>query len=82
MNKQAALFYIPRKIWKMCEGGLMASFGNIEYACLRFIIGDEDRHGCQEDCHPERRLGDGERRIHEGGYSKEIFSLLQEYFAS
>lgn len=24
---QAALFYIPRKIWKTCEGGLMASFG-------------------------------------------------------
>ena len=26
-NTQAALFYIPRKIWKTCEGGLMASFG-------------------------------------------------------
>ena len=26
---QAALFYIPRKIWKTCEGGLMASFGKI-----------------------------------------------------
>ena len=24
---QAALFYIPRKIWKSCEGGLIASFG-------------------------------------------------------
>ena len=24
---QAALFYVPRKIWKTCEGGLMASFG-------------------------------------------------------
>jgi len=24
---QAALFYIPRKIWKTCEGGLIASFG-------------------------------------------------------
>jgi len=24
---QAALFYIPRKIWKSCEGGLMAAFG-------------------------------------------------------
>ena len=26
---QAALFYIPRKIWKTCEGGLIASFGKI-----------------------------------------------------
>ena len=26
---QAALFYVPRKIWKTCEGGLMASFGKI-----------------------------------------------------
>ena len=25
---QAALFYIPRKIWKTCEGGLIASFGS------------------------------------------------------
>jgi len=24
---QASLFYIPRKIWKSCEGGLMESFG-------------------------------------------------------
>ena len=24
---QAALFYIQRKIWKTCEGGLIASFG-------------------------------------------------------
>ena len=24
---QAALFYIPRKIWKTCEGGLIRSFG-------------------------------------------------------
>ena len=26
---QAALFYAPRRIWKSCEGGLMASFGRI-----------------------------------------------------
>jgi len=24
---QAAIFYLPRKIWKICEGGLIASFG-------------------------------------------------------
>ena len=24
---QASLFYIPRKIWKSCEGGLIESFG-------------------------------------------------------
>ena len=32
---QAALFYVPRKIWKTCEGGLMASFGKISliYLC-------------------------------------------------
>ena len=29
MLYQAALFYIPRKIWKTCEGGLIASFGEI-----------------------------------------------------
>ena len=26
---QAAIFYAPRKIWKIREGGLIASFGNI-----------------------------------------------------
>lgn len=28
---QASLFYLPRKIWKTFEGGLMASFGTISF---------------------------------------------------
>ena len=33
---QAALFYIPRKIWKTCEGGLIASFGKINLISRNF----------------------------------------------
>jgi len=42
---QAALFYLPRKIWKTCEGGLMASFGR---DAKRLVILRGDFEGGEE----------------------------------
>ena len=43
---QASLFYLPRKIWKTCEGGLMASFGKHLYSLASnfiFVVGKDAR---------------------------------------
>jgi len=38
---QAALFYIPRRIWKSCEGGLIESFGK-EAKTIVILKGDSE----------------------------------------
>ena len=44
---QAALFYIPRKLWKSSEGGLMQTFGRTGVSS--FLAREQEDTGVLED---------------------------------
>ena len=86
VQTQAALFYIPRKIWKTCEGGLMASFGgsHIIFFLLQCVHVPPCRPGREAAGDPTRGLRGrgGEGRAAEGGDRQEVLGLLPEYSPS
>ena len=84
---QAALFYIPRKIWKTCEGGLIASFGELFNQDLSSFSRMMKNHKLyrsrrKEAGHPEgglRERGGEGRRSDEGGDRPEVLGLLPKH---
>eukprot|EP00091_Calanus_sinicus_P016105 TRINITY_DN3532_c0_g1_i1.p1 TRINITY_DN3532_c0_g1~~TRINITY_DN3532_c0_g1_i1.p1 ORF type:complete len:318 (+),score=54.51 TRINITY_DN3532_c0_g1_i1:138-1091(+) len=77
---QAALFYIPRKIWKTCEGGLIESFGK-DANTIVILKGDSENQAKKGSVLKEdvaRKYSSYFQSIpyHNDGYFAQIYLLL------